>query len=718
MKHTKTHIVLFRYFLSFWFMCWIGFLGYGQGLEGEIDSLRKAYPKQTGTDKIITLYDLSYAISSESVEEAIRYDSIALREAYNIQDSAWISAILIDLSYLHKNDFNYQTSYQILRRAEKIAIASGNDLQLTECYTALGNYFFDMNVYDSALFYHHEALKFKEKGGNKISIARTFNNIGLIYYKIDDIENALKYYSEALELKLEVGDTSTTFNNYYNIGLIYNSSDNYEKAKYNFLKAAQVAKKYNPSKLSYAYSGLGQVYVKENDERAAKKYLKLSLEYNEKINDRNLKSSNYYYLAKLANKNNQFSDALNSIEKSQTIAVELADKQRIRNNYKLYAEIFESQNIYDSAYYYQKKYSIIEDSIFNERLAKNLASVQLNQQKEETEKVIAEKDEDISQKTKLSRLLATVLVLSVMLIVIVTRNYIQTNRINTKLKESNEEIEKQKEKVENRNAQLAEAQKTIKSQNNRLRNINSELENAVQLRTKELENSNIKLEKAVKDLDDFIYKTSHDLRGPIATMQGVIQIGLMESKDPSLSAYFEQLQSISDVANTKLHKLIEVHDMYLKQPVLENVNIHELVKQATEKAGATNDNGKIDLIHEVKTQNGWISDREFFTMIVKNMIANAFHFSSKNKPFVKVKVCDQKPYLKIIFEDNGFGIQESEKEKVFDIFFKGAPSRLGTGLEIYAAKIAVEKLKGQIKLVKPRDNTIYEVLLPTLKVTG
>ena len=72
-------------------------------------------------------------------------------------------------------------------------------------------------------------------------------------------------------------------------------------------------------------------------------------------------------------------------------------------------------------------------------------------------------------------------------------------------------------------------------------------------------------------------------------------------------------------------------------------------------------------------------------------------------------------HLNIIFEDNGFGIHPGDESKVFNIFFKGSPRPGGTGLEIYTAKIAVEKLGGDIKLVKPLKNTIFEINLPILE---
>ena len=71
-------------------------------------------------------------------------------------------------------------------------------------------------------------------------------------------------------------------------------------------------------------------------------------------------------------------------------------------------------------------------------------------------------------------------------------------------------------------------------------------------------------------------------------------------------------------------------------------------------------------------------------------------------------------FQNIVFEDNGFGIQPGDEDKVFNIFFKGSPRPGGTGLEVYTAKIAAEKLGGEIKLKKPLKNTLFEINLPVI----
>lgn len=705
----------FKYFFSLALVFAFATHGFAQGNNPTVEQLKNAYRLQTGAERIKTLYELSYLLSGSDLEQAFYYDSLALETAFEIKDTTWQVKVLTDLSYLFSRKFDYSNAKILLDKASGLGKEKKLNRELYIVYTALGNYFFNLNLYDSALYYHHQSLNIKERLGDKSITATTLNNIGMIYFRIQSYNNALDYFNTSLTVNLQAGDSIAASANYNNIGLIYIEVGEFGLAKINFTKALEILENENNIRLSTTYNGLGQVYLNFDDFENARKYFFKAIETSRKFYDKKNESYSYHYLAKLELNKGAYKAAKRYIQKSQQLLEKIGDDLRITYNFKLLAQLYEATGQFDSAYYYHKEYSLIESSIFNEHLNNNLANLQLLRQAEESQQIIAQKELDITQRTKLSRMLAVVLALSILLIIIVSRNYVNSSRINKKLSDSNAKIEKQKEDLERKNKQLADAQQTIEIQNERLRNVNSELEAAVKSRTKELERSKIKLEKAVKDLDDFIYRTSHDLRGPIATMQGIIKVGTMESRDEETLKYFETLQTISSRANRILNKLIEMHEMYQRSAEIEIVNVERCVKAAAELAGKSELAKGIDIHYEVDKNVEWLCDKSLLVSIIENMMINAFLFSINKESFVKLKVFkNPTSHLKIQFEDNGYGILESDVNKVFDVFFKGSPRRSGTGLEIYSARIAVEKLKGNIELKKPKDNTIYEITLPVL----
>ncbi len=682
-----------------------------------IDSLKSLLPQQKGMDHIKTLSYLSRALTYMDPDEALRYGRLALEESFSLQDSIRVCQALIDLSYVHKYIGDLRTALNNLNRAYYIAKKKNDYESLVKSLTGLGSVYYSLAIYDKSLEYHFESIKLKEQKNDKRRLATSYNNIGLVFYKVDDTEQALEYFTKALKIKLESGNPRVTLSTYINMGLVYNELEDDSKAKEIFKKVIDISTKYDYHRyLGDAYNGLGNVYIRENNYDSAQYFLNLAIVEAEKYHSNFLMASNYYLLAKLNTLHGYLDKAIKYLQKSQQVSVELDDKVRQKNNMKLYAEIFEKKSSYDSAFYYQKKYSALEDSIFNERRAKNIANLQIALSEQQNLQIIEAQDKQLMQNRFFFLFLLSVLILSIILFLVIFKNYKTTSRINRKLQESRRQVVMQKNNLEVKNKELAKAQKIINEQNATLKDINEGLELKVKKRTRELELSNLELEKVVKDLDQFIYKTSHDLRGPLATMQGIINLGVMEARDPEMIDYFNTLNKVTANLNNVLSRLIEVHETYQKHPEYSILNPREEIYNTVERVFKFSQDPTIKISTDLEANGEWMSDRSLFRMIVENMLRNAFQYTERGESIIVIKSYYSNNSLNIIFEDNGFGIQPGDEEKVFNIFFKGSPKTGGTGLELYTVKIAVEKLGGQITLIKPVRNTIYKITLPRIDV--
>ncbi len=684
----------------------------------EIDSLIDVIPKLNGTDRLGALEELSYRYSYINNEKYLKYSRAGLEYALAEGDSSYISTFLIELGYYYKFGGSYQEALNNLFRSVKISKKNGYNILLARAYTGLGSVYHELSIYDKALDFHSKSLSLKEASGNKSGLGVSYNNIGLIYYKIDDPVRALEFYVKSLNFKLLKGDTAECAINYINMGFVYSELqdvNSQSKAVESFKLAIELALKYNELyRLGYAYNGIAKVYIQKVKYDSARYYLNLSVKESVEKKYNKLNSSNYYLFAKISFLEKRYQQAIKYLQLSQALLYNLKDKNRIKNNYRLYSEIFEEQKILDSAFYYQKKYTKLKDSIFSNELANNIANVQIATIEELSQKKIADQEDRISKTKSLSFFLLSILALSIALIVVIFRNYISTNKINKKLNENKIKIEAQKEDLEIKNKQLADAQITIQNQNEGLKNINVDLDKKVIARTIELDKSNHELEKAVKDLDQFIYKTSHDLRGPIATMQGIINLGIIEAGDKASREYFNTLHKVSNNLNNVLFRLIEVHETYQKKPILELLDPKSEIIETTNKIAQYSTESDITIVTELRANGQLRTDKLLFNLIIENMIRSAIHYKDRGDSVIKIKTEYQNNHLIIIFDDNGFGIQPGDENKVFNIFFKGSPRPGGTGLEIYTTKIAVEKLGGVLRLIKSRNNTIFEIQLPVI----
>ena len=458
------------------------------------------------------------------------------------------------------------------------------------------------------------------------------------------------------------------------------------------------------------YNGLGNVYTKLNNFDSASYFLKLALQLVEKSDNSKLKAINCFQFAKLYTQKGEYRQAIQYLHRGQNLAKNSRDKLLLKNNLKLLAEIYELRDEFDSAYHYQKEYSLLEDSIFNEKLAKNLANIQIDLQEEQNKRIINAQEQKITKNRQFSFFLLSILGLSFTLIIVIFRNYRNTHRINKKLNESKSEIEKQKEDLEKKNKQLAKAQKTINAQNEILKNVNIELEEKVKERTLELEKSISIWKRLFTTWISLFIKLHMIYVDQLPPCKALSTWVLLKQVDQKSLFYFQTLNKVSLNLNNVLTRLIDVHETYQKLPVLEVLDPAKEIKTTTDKITKFTNDPFVTVITDLQANGKWVSDKLLFSVIIENLFEMPFYIPTNQKQSLKSNPNYQNKILKITVEDNGFGIQPGDEEKVFNIFFKGSPKPGGTGLELYSTKIAAEKLGGKLSLLKPANNTIFEIL--------
>jgi signal transduction histidine kinase len=657
-------------------------------VKNEIDSLLQIAGVNSGIPRIKAYFDLSYIYQFNDIEEAIKYDELALEEAVKIEDSLWIARVYLDLGYIKSYSGDYKSALKYISLGKRIAENSETKEILAIAYHDLGMFYYDLSLYDKSIENYIKSINLKKELNQKSRIASTLNNIGLVFNKLEDYENAENYLSQAIAIRASEKDTVGLISPLINLGVVYKSKFDFESA--------------------FVYYGLENLDMSRD-------CLERAIKIAEKTNNLNVLSTCYQIKSKINFEKKNYKKAKLDLSISQDISEEIYNKLMMKANYALYVDIYEKLNKIDSALYYQKKYTELQESIFNEGLARNVANLQIALQ--EAQEEIAEKDISITKQSQLNYFLFIIVILTIALVGLIYRNYIVTNLANRRLSESKSEIELQKDDLERKNKQLAEAQKTIRDQNSLLLNVNADLERAVDDRTKELARSKEGLMKAVHELDLFIYKASHDLRGPIATMQGIVNLGLLDAREESSLQYFQTLQKISANLNDVLFQLIEVHEAYQRDAILERFDAEEFIKTAIAEFQLDDRLKEIDIRLDINMNSKWVSDRKLFKLILGSMLINAsFYKKNRGEAYIVIKVEQKEKSLNLLIEDNGYGIQEQDIPKVFSLFFKGSPKSGGTGLEIYAAKIAVEKLQGDMKLIRPRGNMSFVIELPKLKL--
>ena len=285
------------------------------------------------------------------------------------------------------------------------------------------------------------------------------------------------------------------------------------------------------------------------------------------------------------------------------------------------------------------------------------------------------------------------------------------------------EIEKQKEQIEEsnraileKNQLLAAAQQKIAETNEELKASNSSLEEMVSERTARLRRTNENLIQANQELDLFIYRASHDLRGPIASILGLTKIAKIEEQRHAQLSYLEMLEKTADNANEVLSKLLLVNIVNQAAEHLD-INFDAIVKNLRRIFSKRLKELNIDFHVEVKEGLKLVSDPNLLLIICERLIENAIDFRCNRlneKPYLKLLITGSGNRVVFEFLDNGIGIAGSFYHRIFSMFFRASERSQGNGLGLYIAKKASEKLGGEITFESEVDaGSSFRLILPS-----
>lgn len=217
------------------------------------------------------------------------------------------------------------------------------------------------------------------------------------------------------------------------------------------------------------------------------------------------------------------------------------------------------------------------------------------------------------------------------------------------------------------------------------------------------------------ELDNFVYKVSHDLRAPLSSILGLVNLAKVPGNMDDLAEYI-------DLIGTKVEHLdyfisdVLSHSKNLKMEMeIAKVDLSQVIERTFSDLNYLK--GAQDMIRHVKVEGmEFYSDPWRISEIFRNLISNAIKYRQINgsrTPEVWVKVHVDNLRADISFADNGIGISNENLNRVFEMFFRATEQSDGSGIGLYIVKNAVEKLGGHISLAsKQGEGTRFNIILP------
>jgi len=223
----------------------------------------------------------------------------------------------------------------------------------------------------------------------------------------------------------------------------------------------------------------------------------------------------------------------------------------------------------------------------------------------------------------------------------------------------------------------------------------------LRLADESLHQKNAELEQANRELDHFVYSASHDLSAPLKSIRGLVGISKLSNDLTEKENYFSKIEAsvlrlelfIGEVLDYSRNKRLTV----TTEPVL----LHELVAEVLENLRYIEGFQRIKIDMSGISVNEIRTDKMRLKIILNNLLSNAIKFQKQfqdHGPVIQIFSTLENDRPKIVIQDNGEGIKPELQQNIFNMFFRATQSAKGSGLGLYIAKEAADKIGGTISV--------------------
>lgn len=227
---------------------------------------------------------------------------------------------------------------------------------------------------------------------------------------------------------------------------------------------------------------------------------------------------------------------------------------------------------------------------------------------------------------------------------------------------------------------------------------------------------NTELRKINLELDQFAYRTSHDLKAPVTSLKGLISVAELSSSREEISRCHEMMKERLHSLEELIRGILDLSKNARTEVDYVPVKIHDAIWRIIRNQLAEG-NGSVEVSVEGAMDFQVHTDPTRLNMIIGNLLSNALHYADHAKPVPAVTISYWKgeDHFCISVKDNGVGIEDQYQQRIFDMFFRVSESSIGSGLGLYIVRESAEKLKGSVNVISERGKgSEFIVKLPVV----
>jgi PAS domain S-box-containing protein len=252
----------------------------------------------------------------------------------------------------------------------------------------------------------------------------------------------------------------------------------------------------------------------------------------------------------------------------------------------------------------------------------------------------------------------------------------------------------------------------------KLRQLNEELllQNAqLAAQEEELKATLEELSERNFELDQLMYKTSHDLRSPLSSIMGLINLANLDADTANHYQYLGKIEGRIKKLDEFIRSMLDYARVNRVDVAREAIDLKGVAMSCIRELEYLDNFSSVQIeINEKGTDIPFVSDLLRIQIIFSNIISNAYkYYNPETDSHLHISILVTHETMTLEFTDNGIGIKAEYLDKIFNMFYRATDRSQGSGLGMYIVKQAVEKLRGSIRIASEYgQGTNIKITLP------
>lgn len=608
-------------------------------------------------DNALESAEKNYLINNDSLlfyaQQAI---DIGVRQEYPLTSTAYYFKA-IALFYQAK----YDEGLEVTRTGLEWTDAYGqiNSIIQGQLYYRHAGNFIMKGLYEVGLEQLLKAQDIFEANNDEDLLFMNMNGIGVVWLKLQEYDEALEIYKKMLAYNYD--DPVLVVPVYYNLANIYNERGNFVEA-YKYIQKSMSVIPEDDQRISQVLYMLGNIQAGLGNVDEALSAFTSSIDLYKKQNNELNSVQPKLGLARLLIEHGNFDEALKETEESLEIALQFKSLPDRAEVVGVLSRIYEEQGDLKKALSYHKTFTQLSDSLGNVNVNQKIANhfAEYEYRKEKQELLLQQQEEQLNIKAQITLQRIIIIASFVIIVLVLSILLIQRNKAKERIKTTQMLIRKN-QIIEEKAKKLDEAN-TIK---NRLFSI-----------------------------------IAHDLRNPLSSLQGVIQLIEMKSAskeelDKLLPYLTHKFENTSILLTNLLEWSMSQMDGY--KIVAENFDLTKLVEDRFEIIRNRADEKEISVLLPSKPRYVY-ADKNMIGIVILNLFSNAIKYTGLLGE-IRAVITDNLDNIIISISDTGKGISKDRLPSLLDDNFvstNGTIGEKGTGLGLVICKEFIQKNYGKI----------------------